>query len=52
VKLEGPPVLAVNLGSRNDVGLCVYSKSMQQFKVYFIMLGNGSFGACACSILL
>jgi hypothetical protein len=52
VELEGASVLVVNLGSRNDVGLCVYSKSMQQFKVYFIMLGNSSLGACACSILL
>ena len=34
MKLEGSPVLAFNLGSRNDVGFCVYSKSMQQF-VYF-----------------
>jgi hypothetical protein len=47
VKLEGSHILAVNLGSRNDVGLCVYSKSMQQFKVYCIMLGNSSF-RCVC----
>ena len=47
MKLEGLPVLAVNFGSRNDVGFCVYSKSMRQFKVYFYNVVYQQFG-CVC----